>query len=647
VRFVVLLLLFGTFFKTVFANTNDGEYFSASYMDPACVLITPTDGEKPVSKLSSKYIRPLSSRVIECLDGTLTNLFIKPDPRSKMTIFQQFQAVVKPMVILVLILYIAFNGYLVATGQMFKEKPKQEILMFILKFILVFYFAIGDAWKDFFFLALRSISTTLGAILIEAGANTVGDGCIFTGIGSTPYPDGKGYIAIFDSLDCKIANYIGWFAGVKFPILVPMGITFFFAHQVGSFLFSLVLTLVFQLFTIVLRVCNFYILSIIMLTILIYASPIIVPMVLFQSTKNMFDKWLNKVIGLCVHPVVLFAFIGIILSITDRVYYGANPDGNELFLPPRVFAAPAPGTISINYDSYAKRLRAKGRTEQAINNRIAEIKQSFGNGSVSFNNPDGSISYTFKPNNESVGGNQGGASLGLSGEALALAPILGPLGTAVSGTLMSIAKELEVTLTQAFRNPNAVEGAEPNPKCHGGDGITKFDTPLVCVMAWLYGSFSVISLPIPNFLELIDIYIPYRLDLGLLFFVIVFFCCIINYILGTIFESLEGVIDSISGVSLSGLVTAPTMKQATEAGMRGFDQMKSAQESVLQRGSEMGGGGEKQDSSSSEKVNLGSASQQDSSEKVSLGSASQKDPSPQQDSSEKINLGSASQKDPS
>ncbi len=359
--FVLVTLLLSTFNSSFAAEKNNSEigsedFFMSIYLDKSCLLFGEADTANTVTStalfgastltsdfttfqttptktnLASKTARPLSSRVVECITGTMSNLFLESNPATGFTLFQEFQSILKPMVILILILYIAINGYLIATGQMLTENPKQDIIMFIIKFVLVFYFSVGDAWKDFFFVALRSISSTLGSILVDAGANTISDGCTFTGAG-IKYPPGKEYIAFFDTLDCKFGNYIGWFRGRKLPILVPVGVTMFFVKGVGPFLFAIVYTVAIQVITLLARVAHLYLASIIVLTLLIYASPFIIPMVLFKSTQEIFQKWLSRVLGLTVHPIIVLAFAGMMIVITDRIYYGSNPDENDMFKP--------------------------------------------------------------------------------------------------------------------------------------------------------------------------------------------------------------------------------------------------------------------------------------------------------------------------
>jgi hypothetical protein len=526
--FVLVTFLLSTF-NSSFAETNNAEigseeFFTSIYLDKACLLYGEADlstgttfqsvyGEASTdlqfteftefqtkTHLSSKTARPLSSRVVECITGTLSNLFLESNPATGFTLFQEFQSVVKPMVILVLILYIVFNGFLISTGQMLTENPKQDIIMFIIKFILVFYFSVGDAWKDFFFVALRSISSTLGGILVEAGANTTGDGCIFTGPG-VQYPVGKEYIAFFDTLDCKFGNYLGWFRGRKVPILVPIGVTMFFVKGVGPMLFTLVYVVAIQLITLLARVAHLYLASIIVLTLLIYASPLIVPMVLFKPTEKIFQNWLSRILGLTVHPIIVLAFAGIMLCITDRIYYGADPDSHDMFKP-------------------------------------------FGANS----------------------------NTGL---------------TMTNSTMMN----------STWLSTGGGQGADINENCYGGIGSNNLVNAIypltapVCVMRWAEQSAYGIPFPIPFLIEIIEFYFIWRIDLAILFFVVMLYLVVSNLLLGMVLEKLESVIAAISGENMTGMVGEANMLQTTVDGMHKGHSMGKDGAAMMDKFTPGGGGG--------------------------------------------------------
>ncbi len=627
-KFILYLLFALTTLGNVFgANDLSTTSFTNTYLDKSCFLFS-AEGEQvysntnPQSNLASKYTRPMTSRIVECIDGTLSNLFIKAKPESGFTLFQEFQSVVKPVVILALILYLVWNGYLIAIGQKFAERPTQEIIIFLLKFILVFYFAVGDAWKDFFFFAIRSVGSTFGSILIEAGANTTSDGCNFTSIG---YPNGKGYIAIFDTLDCKFGNYLGWFVDKKFPILVPIGITLFFLPGVGPFAFSVVFVLLIQLIILAARVTQLYLVSIMILTFLIYASPLIVPMALFDYTKGMFEQWLKNILGLTVHPVMVFALVGILLSVTDRIYYGANPDANNLFSPHQAFSYQKTqntnaGILNLNIGSLIKMteiekpdtplntkellqklynnqerdatvfkaeldaIRRQIPCNQACKTRLSEMSSIYEKGQENatyfkklIENFDNikldeikkfDVRFLTINSNTALGG--------------------------VNAILQFLWYKPSFHTANILYNPNAISGSAVDKNCYGGMQLatSSFFTPLVCVMKWLDNTALTIGFPIPYFIEIFEFYVPFRPDIAVLFFIITLICCGANVLIGVILERVETLIEQISGTEVNKFGSYKKIMGATIASAIGAkNKFGEMQDRVYKREKSADGGG--------------------------------------------------------
>ena len=67
---------------------------------------------------------------------------------------------------------------------------------------------------------------------------------------------------------------------------------------------------------------NITVVSIIALGILTYLAPIFVPMALFEYTKRYFEGWLKLMISYALQPMVVAAFIAMMLTIFDQTMYG-------------------------------------------------------------------------------------------------------------------------------------------------------------------------------------------------------------------------------------------------------------------------------------------------------------------------------------
>ena len=58
------------------------------------------------------------------------------------------------------------------------------------------------------------------------------------------------------------------------------------------------------------------------IALLLFISPIFIPMVLFGYTKGFFQSWVKELMSVSMYPVVLFGFISVMLSTFDVFYYG-------------------------------------------------------------------------------------------------------------------------------------------------------------------------------------------------------------------------------------------------------------------------------------------------------------------------------------
>jgi type IV secretion system protein VirB6 len=67
---------------------------------------------------------------------------------------------------------------------------------------------------------------------------------------------------------------------------------------------------------------HIFISSAIAIIIYVFVSPIIIPLVLFEKTKSIFDAWLTHLISFTLSPIVLFAYLAIFISISEQVMFG-------------------------------------------------------------------------------------------------------------------------------------------------------------------------------------------------------------------------------------------------------------------------------------------------------------------------------------
>ncbi len=140
------------------------------------------------------------------------------------------------------------------------------------------------------------------------------------------------YMRLWDSIDCRLAKYLGVGTDVNFPStpkVLLIGIGSLFGSILGLMIF--ILSFIFILFVVLItiRIVHIYLIAFIAIILLVYISPLVIPMVLFSYTKSSFDAWLKQLVAFTVQPIILFAFLALMFSIFDSVMYGDNYD----FLP--------------------------------------------------------------------------------------------------------------------------------------------------------------------------------------------------------------------------------------------------------------------------------------------------------------------------
>ncbi len=179
--------------------------------------------------------------------------------------------------------------------------------------------------EDEYYEAINEYDVAL-AIFNEASgqANSYGyDYCSFSGFS---YGNNE-YMKIWDMIDCRISKYLGVgdFADApSTPAVITMAFAGIFATIFGPIIVILVILFLIFVILIILRIVHIYILSFIAVVMLVYISPLVIPTMLFEFTKSIFEKWWKFILGYMIQPIILFAFLTFMFAAFDWVYYGGN-----------------------------------------------------------------------------------------------------------------------------------------------------------------------------------------------------------------------------------------------------------------------------------------------------------------------------------
>ena len=55
---------------------------------------------------------------------------------------------------------------------------------------------------------------------------------------------------------------------------------------------------------------------------LIYVSPLTITCALFERTKGIFENWWKQMLGFILQPMILFAYLGLMLTVFDNLFIG-------------------------------------------------------------------------------------------------------------------------------------------------------------------------------------------------------------------------------------------------------------------------------------------------------------------------------------
>jgi type IV secretory pathway VirB6-like protein len=214
---------------------------------------------------------------------------------------------------------------------------KKILITYVLKIGLIMYFAVGDAWQSGFMTGLIGSSSLLADLMFkvdESGPLEKLDGCQFprfnyadensqTKYNNPKYPPGKEYLRVWDILDCKIAKALGFGPEVSVPNLVLAIVGGFFTGGLGIIFFVATFVFAFFLLSMTIKALHVFIMSITSIIILLYVSPITITMAFFERTKNIFNGWLKQLLGFALQPMILFAYLGILVTLLDYVMLGS------------------------------------------------------------------------------------------------------------------------------------------------------------------------------------------------------------------------------------------------------------------------------------------------------------------------------------
>ena len=267
------------------------------------------------------------------------------------SLFQTLQERLRFFITGILVIAVIFMGAKILMLKV-DVTNKKEMLMFIFKIGIILYFVRGDAWRGFFFDGLYNGATQLSRLFFRIdsfeadnsiqmgglpsykcnfGALYDNNGTAISSVYNNRYPSGKEYLKVWDTLDCKIMQYLNYGPGFSSGAVFAMIIACFFTGALGVSVGLSIFILAFSLIATVIRAMHIFISSCIAIIVYVFISPIIFPLILFERTKSIFDAWLSHLMSFALQPIILFSFLAIFVSLSEKILYsGAVFDNGSL-----------------------------------------------------------------------------------------------------------------------------------------------------------------------------------------------------------------------------------------------------------------------------------------------------------------------------
>ncbi len=347
-------------------NTEFSPYFSY-----ACLNFV--GDSQNVLKIKNGYIagsaRHFSTPIAQCFRETLENVFYNraghtrclledqiPDSFgncengtaykegekvSDKSFFETLQSELHVLVKLILTISITFWGMKILIAS---EVPKKkDLIVYITQIAIVMFFATGSAWQQFFFDGVYKASNEFSKIVFKIqipDAEEKRDGCQFGKItdsngndlpSTITYPKDKEYLAIWDSLDCKISRYMDFGPEMSTAGIAKLILAGFLTGAVGVYFSISLFFFAFLMISATIRALHIFLASSMAIIILVFISPITITAILFKKTENIFKGWVKQLIGFSLQPMILFAYLAIFISILDTTltgsatFYGTPP----------------------------------------------------------------------------------------------------------------------------------------------------------------------------------------------------------------------------------------------------------------------------------------------------------------------------------
>lgn len=261
-------------------------------------------------KICPKYQEGLTSRVVWCIQSIVV--------ASVENVLRDFLAVYKAAVLACLVLSITLYGVMFLNGSV--RNLNGETFFLIIKFgvVCLLSFEIVTYIPNIFGI-MEHLQTIVSSYLDTANPTKCADSAYLASL--FPSHEGEGW-SVWERMDCFIISLLG----IGITVSVPVGIIallalILFSGGLGLIIIFVALSFFMMLMTGIVKAMKIYLNAMITVGVLLIVAPIFIPMMLFSSTKRMFQSWFLLLGSNMMTSMFLVAYLTMMVGVFDALIF--------------------------------------------------------------------------------------------------------------------------------------------------------------------------------------------------------------------------------------------------------------------------------------------------------------------------------------
>ena len=309
--------------------------------------VSPSHAQIPAGSTCTNYAG-LTNHIAGCVRDTLDNATAKFF-NSQTGFFPLVSKAIGGMLSLAVIIF----GVMAAFGMV--EKLGRDSILLLLKIAFVGYFTMNS---DFMYqnvigmmddISKRIVTYVPSSGPIDQAGDDFSQVTCLKDMLSTPETQAKGVVGPWAAMDCTIDSVIG-IKVVATRTDTPTGVgdgktynsqlkadddgpargllyLFFSSYQssvLGVILAVIGFVFMWGMINMIIKSLFIYIAGYLGIAVMMMVAPLFIPMVLFQTTRTYFDKWVKLVISFALQPIIILVFVVMTIAAVDMATYSSK-----------------------------------------------------------------------------------------------------------------------------------------------------------------------------------------------------------------------------------------------------------------------------------------------------------------------------------